>query len=70
MRTRISRHEELRRAGELTLTAVAASIGVSRAYASRVEGGLIPASLRYQTAFARLLKVPEDFVFDGDGRVR
>jgi transcriptional regulator with XRE-family HTH domain len=70
VRRTISRHEELRRAVGLTVTAVAATIGVSRAYASRVEGGLIPASLRYQRAFAQLLRVPENFVFDEDGRVR
>ena len=70
MRRTISRHEELRRAGGLTLTALAAQIGVSRAYASRVEGGLIPASRRYRRAFGRLLGVSERLIFDRAGRAR
>lgn len=64
MRRTISKHEELRRMRGFTITALAEEIGVSRSYVSLVEGGLEKPSRRYRKAAARVLRVPDDLIFD------
>ena len=64
MRRTISKHEEYRRLKGYTLTALADAIGVSRSYASLVEGGLEKPSRRYRKAASRVLGVPEDLIFE------
>ena len=69
-RSRITQHEVLRRQRGLMTKDIASAIGVSSAYVSLIEGGLKPASPRYRKGLSDLLKVPEDIIFDDQGRVR
>lgn len=70
VRTHISRHEQARRGKGLSIVALARAAGFSHAYVSRIEGGLIPASARYQTKVEALLEVPKSWLFDSTGRSR
>lgn len=69
-RSRISQHEVLRRQRALMNKDVAEAVPCSPAYVSLIEGGLKAASPRYRKAISRLLRVPEDVIFDEDGWVR
>ena len=64
MRQTISKHEEIRRLRGFTVSGLAAAIGVSHSYVSLVEGGLEKPSRRYRKAAARVLRVPEDLIFE------
>ena len=64
VRTKITRHEEFRRRGGYSVTGLATVLGFSHAYVSRIEAGDMRPSERYRRAFCRLLKVPEQLVFD------
>ena len=70
VRARITRHEELRRATGLGVTAMAKRAGFSHGYVSQIEGGITRPSARYRRAAARVLAVPEAVLFDEDGRLR
>lgn len=67
---KITQHEALRRHRGLLVTQVADELGVSHGYVSWVEAGRKAASPRYQEAFARLVGVSPDLVFDDEGLVR
>ena len=58
-RQTITKHEQFRRLGGYTVTSLAAAVGVSHTYVSRIEGQHVPASARYRKAVARLLGVHE-----------
>lgn len=66
MRRTISKHEQIRRQRGFTITALAQAIGVSHSYVSLVEGGFEKGSPRYRKAAARVLRVPEDFLFESE----
>ena len=67
-RSTITAHETARRKRGLGVTSLAAAVGVTHAYVSRVEGQQIPASTKYRQAVARLLGVDEDSLFGHDRR--
>ena len=64
VRTKITRHEEIRRSAGYSVTGLARAVGFSHAYVSRVEAGDLHASERYRRALCRLLRVPEHLVFE------
>lgn len=69
----ITEHERYRRQRGLTITELAAAIGISRPYVSRVENGSAKPSASYRRKVARALGVDETCIFPytprGDGGV-
>jgi transcriptional regulator with XRE-family HTH domain len=63
VKTTISEHERYRRARGLTIAQLAAAIGRSRPYVSRVENGHDKPSASYRADVARALGVDEALIF-------
>lgn len=70
VRTRITRHEELRRRLGLGVTELARRVGYSHAYVSQVEGCTITPSARYRAAVATEFDVPAAIIFDDERAAR
>jgi transcriptional regulator with XRE-family HTH domain len=59
----ISEHERYRRLRGHSITSLAAAIGRSRLWVSRIENGHEQPSAGYRRDVARVLEVPEDLIF-------
>jgi DNA-binding XRE family transcriptional regulator len=63
----VSEHERYRRLRGYSITALAAAIGRSRLWVSRIENGHERPSASYRRDVARVLEVPEELVFPEGG---
>jgi transcriptional regulator with XRE-family HTH domain len=59
----VSEHERYRRLRGYSITSLAAAIGRSRLWVSRIENGHVRPSASYRRDVARVLDVPEDLIF-------
>ena len=67
VRRTITLHEEVRRRCGYGVVELAVAAGFSHAYVSRVEAGELRPSPRYRAAISKVLRVPEDLIFDNAG---
>jgi hypothetical protein len=65
----ISEHERYRRLRGHSITSLAAAIGRSRIWVSRIENGHETPSAEYRRDVAKALDVPEELIFTAEMRV-
>ena len=62
----VGEHERYRRLRGYSITSLAAAIGRSRLWVSRIENGHETPSAGYRRDVARVLRVPEELIFGVD----
>ena len=65
----VSEHERYRRLRGYSITSLAAAIGRSRLWVSRIENGHETPSAKYRRDVAKALDVPEELIFPPEMRV-